>query len=74
MDFTSLLPIGLTFIADSFNIRCKNLCNRRLIRLLPEVHIGNRRCGGQPRGRPGALIGNGHQTTTVTDVGGFNGR
>jgi hypothetical protein len=41
---------------------------------LPEVHIGNRRCGGQPKGRPGAPIGNGRQTTTVTDLGGCNGR
>jgi hypothetical protein len=52
----------------------KNLCNEHLRSPLPEVHIGNERCGGQPQGRPGALIGNGHQTTTVTDVGGYNGR
>jgi hypothetical protein len=68
-------------VTDRFNI-CnrlyltsvtKNLCNGRLRSPLPEVHIGNRRCGGQPRGRLGALIGNGCQTTTVTDVGGCNG-
>jgi hypothetical protein len=50
-------------ITDSFNI-CnelsltsvtKNLCNGRLRSPLPEVHIG------QPRGHPGALIGNGRQ-------------
>jgi hypothetical protein len=51
----------------------KNLCNGCLRSPLPEVHIGNGCCGGQPRGRPGALIGNGRQTTTVTDVGGCNG-
>jgi hypothetical protein len=69
-------------VTDRFNI-CnrlyltsvtKNLCNARLRSPLPEVHIGNGHCGGQPRGRPGALIGNGRQTTTVTDVGGCNGR
>jgi hypothetical protein len=68
-------------VTDRFNI-CnglyltfvtKNLCNGRLRSPLPEVHIGNGRCGGQPRGRPGVLIGNEHQTTTVTDVGGCNG-
>jgi hypothetical protein len=41
---------------------------------LTEVHIGNGRCGGQPRGRPGAPIGNGRQTTTATDVGWCNRR
>jgi hypothetical protein len=69
-------------ITDSFNL-CnglfltsvtKNLCNRRLRSPLLEVHIGNGRCGGQPRGQPAALIGNGRQTTTVTDVGACNGR
>jgi hypothetical protein len=69
-------------VTDMFNI-CnrsyltsvtKNLCNGCLISPLPEVHIGNGRCGGQPRGRPGALIGNGRQTTTVTDVGRCNRR
>jgi hypothetical protein len=52
----------------------KNLCNGRLRSPLPEVHIGNGCCGGQPLGRPGALIGNRRQTTTITDVGGCNGR
>jgi hypothetical protein len=52
----------------------KNLCKGCLRSPLTEVHIGNRRCGGQPQGRPGVLIGNGCQTTTVTDVGGCNGR
>jgi hypothetical protein len=51
----------------------KNLCNRHLRSPLPEVHIGNGRCGGQPQGRPGAFIGNERQTTTATDVGGCNG-
>jgi hypothetical protein len=68
-------------LTDRFNIFnglyltsiTKNLCNGRLRSSLPEVHIGNGRCGCQPRGRPGALIGNGRQTTTVTDVGGCNG-
>jgi hypothetical protein len=69
-------------VTDRFNI-CNglslisvtmNLCNGCLRSSLPEVHIGNGRCGGQPQGRPGALIGNGRQTTTVTDVGGCNGR
>jgi hypothetical protein len=68
-------------VTDRFNI-CnglyltfvtKNLCNSRLRSLLPEVHIGNGRCGGQPRGCPGALIGNGRQTTTIIDVGGCKG-
>jgi hypothetical protein len=68
-------------ITDMFNI-CnglyltsvtKNLCNGCLRSLLPEVHIGNGRCGGQPRGRPTALIGNGRETTTVTDLGPCNG-
>jgi hypothetical protein len=52
----------------------KNSCNGHLRSPLPEVHIGNGHCGGQPRGRPGALIGSGRQTTTVTDVVGCNGR
>jgi hypothetical protein len=52
----------------------KNLCNGRLRSPLPEVHFGNGRCGGQPRGHPGALIGNGRETTAVIDVGGCNGR
>jgi hypothetical protein len=69
-------------VTDRFNI-CngfsltsvtKNLCNRHLRSPLPEVHIGNERCGGQPPSRPGALIGNERQTTTVTDVGGCNRR
>jgi hypothetical protein len=68
-------------VTDRFNI-CnglsltsvtKNLCNDSLRSLLPEVHIGNGCCGGQPRGRPGALMGNGRQTTTVTNLGGCNG-
>jgi hypothetical protein len=50
----------------------KNSCNGRLRRPLPEVHIGNGCCGGQPRGRPAALICNGRQVPTVTDVGSFN--
>jgi hypothetical protein len=45
-----------------------NLCNGCLRSQLPEVHIGNGRCGGQPGGRPGALIGNERQITTVTDM------
>jgi hypothetical protein len=69
-------------VTDRFNI-CnefsltyvtKNLCNERLRSQLPEVHIGNGRCGGQPRGHPGVIIGNGRQTTTATDVDGCNGR
>jgi hypothetical protein len=70
-------------VTDRFNI-CnglsltsvtKNLCNGRFLRSpLPEVHIGNECCGGQPQGRPGALIGNGLQTTIATYVGGCNGR
>jgi hypothetical protein len=51
----------------------KNSCNVCLRSLLPEVHIGNGRCGGQPQGRPTALMSNGHQTTTVRDVGASNG-
>jgi hypothetical protein len=57
--------LSLTFVT-------KNLCNGRLRSLLPEIHISNEHCGGQPRGHPGALIGNGRQTTTVTVVGGCN--
>jgi hypothetical protein len=69
-------------VTDRFNI-CKglsltsitkNLCNESLRSPLPEVHIGNGRCVGQPRGRPGMLKGNGRRTTTITDVGGCNGR
>jgi hypothetical protein len=69
-------------VTDRFNI-CnglsltsvtKNLCNGRLRSPLPEVHIGNGRCGGQPPGHLGALIGNRCQTTTITDVSGCNGR
>jgi hypothetical protein len=56
-------------IADRFDI-----CNGCLRSPLPEVHIGNGRCRGQLGGRPGVPIGNGRQTTTVTDVGGRNGR
>jgi hypothetical protein len=73
-DFTSPLLIGLTFVTGSLTFVTKNLCNGCLRSPLPEVHIGNGRCGGQPRGRPDALIGNGRQTTTVTDVGGCYGR
>jgi hypothetical protein len=49
-----------------------NSCNGRLRSPLPEVHIGNGRSGGKPRGRPAALLGNRRQTTTVTDVGACN--
>jgi hypothetical protein len=51
----------------------KNSYNGHLRRPLPELHIGNGRCGGQPRGLPNVLIGNERQTTTVRDVGGCNG-
>jgi hypothetical protein len=51
-----------------------NSCDGHLRSLLPEVNIGNGHCGGQQRGHPGALMGNGCQTTTVTDVGACNGR
>jgi hypothetical protein len=78
----ALISIGLyELVIDRFNL-CKGLyltsvtkdsCNGRLRRLLPEVHIGNGRCGGQPRGRPTALACNGRQVTTVTDVGAYNG-
>jgi hypothetical protein len=75
------ISIGLyQLVTDMFNLcnglylTSKNLCNWRLRSLLPELHIGNRCCGGQPRGRPAALIGNGSQTTTVTHVGACNGR
>jgi hypothetical protein len=50
-----------------------NSCNGRLRSPLPEVHISNGRSGGNPRGRPAALMGNGRQTTTITDVGACNG-
>jgi hypothetical protein len=56
----------LTFVTE-------NSCNGRLRRPLPEVHICNGRCGGQPRGRPVALICNERQVTTITDVGACNG-
>jgi hypothetical protein len=58
---------SLTFVTNNF-------CNGRLRSLLPEVHIGNGHCGGQPRGCPGALVGNRRQTTTVIDVSGCNRR
>jgi hypothetical protein len=50
-----------------------NSCNGCLRSPLPEVHIGNGRSGGKPRGQPAALMGNRRQTTTVTDVGACNG-
>jgi hypothetical protein len=68
-------------VADRFNF-CNGLalfyvttnsCNGRLRSPLPEAHIGNGRSGGKPRGRPVALMGNGHQTRTVTNVGACNG-
>jgi hypothetical protein len=78
----ALISNGLyKFITDMFNL-CnklyltsitKNSCNGRLRRPLPKVHIGNGRCGDQPRGRPSALISNGRQVTTVTYVGACNG-
>jgi hypothetical protein len=78
----ALISSGLyELITDRFNL-CngldltsvtKNACNGRLRRPLPEFHIGNGRCGGQPRSRPAALICNGRQVTTVTDVGACNG-
>jgi hypothetical protein len=37
------------------------------------LHIGNGHCGSEPRGRPATLMGNGRQTTTVTDIGACNG-
>jgi hypothetical protein len=52
----------------------KNLCNGCLRSPSLEVHIGNGHCGGQPWGRHSTLIGNRHQTTTVTHVGGCKGR
>jgi hypothetical protein len=51
-------------ITDRFNL-CNGLyltsvtkisCNGHLRRPLPEVHIGNGCCGGQPWGRPATLI------------------
>jgi hypothetical protein len=51
----------------------KNSCNGCLRRPLLEVHIGNRRCGGQPWCRPAALICHGRQVTTITDLGACNG-
>jgi hypothetical protein len=56
-------------VTDRFNL-CNGLylthvtmnsCNERLRRPLPEVHIRNRCCGCQPRGRPAALICNRRQ-------------
>jgi hypothetical protein len=47
----------------------KNSCNGHLRSPLPEVHIGNGCCGGKHQGHPAALMGNGRQRTTVTDVG-----
>jgi hypothetical protein len=52
------------------------------MKLDPGMHIGLHLVffgktgvtGGQPGGRPGALIGNGCQIITVTDVGGCNRR
>jgi hypothetical protein len=77
-----LISNGLyELVTDRFNL-CnglylrsitKNSCNRRLRKPLPEVHSGSGRCEGQPRGRPAALICNGCQVTTVTDVGVCNG-
>jgi hypothetical protein len=68
-------------VTDRFNLSnrldlpsvTKNSCNRHLRRPLPEVHIGNGRCGGKPQGRRAALMGNGRKTTTVTNVGACNG-
>jgi hypothetical protein len=78
----ALISNGLSeLVTDRFNL-CnglyltsvvKNSCNGCLKRPSPEVHIGNGRCGGQPRGRTATLICNGRQVTTVTDVGSCNG-
>jgi hypothetical protein len=78
----ALISNGLyELVTDRFNL-CnglyltyvtKNSCNGRLRRSLPEVHIGNWCCGGQPRGEPAALIYNGCQVTTVINVGACNG-
>jgi hypothetical protein len=68
-------------ITDRFNL-CnrpdltsvtKNSCNGHLRRPLPKVHIVNGHCGGQPRGRPAALMSKERKTTTVTEVGASNG-
>ena len=45
----------------------KKTCNGRLRSPLPEVLIGNGRCGGEVGVEPAALMRNGRQTTTVTD-------
>jgi hypothetical protein len=51
----------------------KNLCNGPLRSPIPEFHIGNGCCGGNTQGQPATLMGNGRQTTIVTDVGACNG-
>jgi hypothetical protein len=78
----ALISNGLyELITDRFNL-CNGLyltsvtkssCNERLRRSLPEVHIGNGNCGGQPQGQPTALIYNRRQITTITDGGACNG-
>jgi hypothetical protein len=78
----ALISNGLYELAtDRFNL-CNGLyltsvkkssCNRRLRRPLPEVHIGNGRCGGQPWGQPAALICNGRKTRIVTEAGHVTG-
>jgi hypothetical protein len=40
-----------------------------LISPLPEVIIGNGRCGGEVEVKLAALMGNGRQMATVTNVG-----
>jgi hypothetical protein len=73
--FRSPLPIGLTFVINGHTLMSvtTNSCNGRLRSQLSEVLICNGRCGGKPRGGSAVLMGNGRQTTTVTDVGACNG-
>jgi hypothetical protein len=77
----ALINNGLyELVTDRFNL-CnglyltsvtENSSNGRLRKPFSEVHIGSGRYGGKPRGRPTALIRNGRQIATVTDVGACN--
>jgi hypothetical protein len=80
IDRASIGNVFYELVTDRFNF-CNGLaltsvtmnsCNGRLRSPLPEVRIGNGRSGGKPRGLPAALMGNGRQTKTVTNVGACN--
>jgi hypothetical protein len=67
-----VLPIGTIFVWTHLTSGTKNTCNWRLRSPLPDILIGNGRCGGEVGVELAALMGNGRQTKTVTDGGPCN--